>query len=141
MALDRKTGAIKWQAPTDAAVLGQCVAHAGKLYCPVRSGHVIALNLADGKPLWKTPVSGKSPVLAGLALAEGQQTLFAVAKDGTLALLNPATGAIIGKHPLNKADKPGDKGLTLSTPTLADDHVFVGSETGGLQAFQVAKPQ
>jgi outer membrane protein assembly factor BamB len=136
MALSRKDGSIKWQAKTDAAVLGNIVARNGKLYCPVRSGEVIALNLADGQVTWKQSISGKSPILGGVALSADGNTLFAVSKDGYLALLNTADGKIIERHPLNRKDKPGEKGLTLSTPTLAADKLFLGSETGGLHCFQ-----
>jgi outer membrane protein assembly factor BamB len=139
MALNRKDGSVRWQARTDAAVLGKIVAVNGKVYCPVRSGQVIALNLADGKPLWQQSISGKSPVLGGVAVSADGNTLFAVSKDGYMALLNCADGTILEKHPLNRKDKPGEKGLTLSTPVLAGDKLYVGSETGGLQCFRSAQ--
>lgn len=141
MALDRKTGAVKWEIKTEAAVLGRIVARNGKLFCPVRNGQVVALNLADGQVLWRQSVSGKSPVLAGVALSADGNTVFAVSKDGYLALLNAANGNIIEKHTLNDPKKPAEKGLTLSTPTLHNDHLYVGSETGGLKAFEPASPK
>lgn len=141
MAIDRKTGTVKWEAKTDAAVLGRIVARDGKLYCPVRTGQVITLSLADGQPIWKQSVSGKSPILAGIALSADGKTVFAVAKDGYLALLDSANGQLIEKHSLNDPKKPPEKGLTLSTPTLADGKLYVGSETGGLRAFEPAAPK
>jgi outer membrane protein assembly factor BamB len=135
MAINRKDGSIKWQQKTEAGVLGKIVSSNGKLFCPVSNGQVIALNLSDGKPIWNQSISGKSPVLAGVALSKDGQTLFAVSKDGTLALLSAADGSLVDKkYPLNT--KPGKSGLTLSTPTVANDKIFVGSETGGLHAFQ-----
>lgn len=139
MALDRKTGQVKWEVKTDAAVLGRIAVVAGKLYCPVRNGQVIALDLADGKRAWAQSVSGKAPVLGGVAASADGATLYAVSRDGYLAVLRAADGAVVEKHMLNSPGKAADKGLTLSTPTVAGDRVYIGSETGGLRAFQVIK--
>ena len=139
MLINRKDGSVKWSSKTDAAVLGTIVARDGKLYCPVRNGQVIAMNLADGKVVWRQAVSeinAKAPVLAGVALSADGRTLFAVSNDGWLALLSAADGHVVDRHPLNRKDKPGERGLTLSTPTLAGDKVFLGSETGGLHCFR-----
>jgi outer membrane protein assembly factor BamB len=138
MAINRKDGSIKWQQKMAAAVLGKIVVSNGRVFCPVRNGEVVALNLSDGKPVWNKAVSGKSPVLAGLALSNDGQTVFAAAKDGTMALLSAADGSLVDKtYSLNATGKPGKSGLTLSTPTLAGGKVFVGSETGGLHCFEV----
>jgi outer membrane protein assembly factor BamB len=138
MLLNRKDGSVKWRAKTDAAVLGTMVARDGRLYCPVRNGQVIALNMADGQVVWKQSISGKSPVLAGVALSADGGTVFAVSKDGYLALLGASDGHVVERHPLNRKDKPGERGLTLSTPVLAGDRIFLGSETGGLHCFRTA---
>lgn len=135
MALNRKDGSLKWEAKMDAAVLGRIVHHAGKLYCPVRNGQVVALNFADGKPLWKQNVSGKSPILAGLTIERG--LLFAVSQDGFLALMDPASGKLIEKHPLNTRKPEAAPTRSYSTPTLAGERLYVGSEAGGLRCFQL----
>jgi len=36
---------------------------------------------------------------------------------------------------INTRGKPGELGLTISSPTLVGGRVYVGSETGGLRAF------
>lgn len=136
MALDRKTGTVKWQAPMEDSVLSRIVVSNGKVFCPVRNGNVVALNLTDGKPAWTQSVSGKAPLKAGLAVSKDGATLFAASSDGYLALLNSTDGKIIERQELNNKAKPGEKGLTLSTPALAGDKLFIGSETGGLRAFQ-----
>jgi outer membrane protein assembly factor BamB len=141
LALDRHTGAVKWQTPTDDAVLARIVVANGRAYCPVRNGQILALDLATGKILWKRPAYGKSPLKAGLALSPDASTLFAATADGHLALLSAADGHPLESHDLNNPAKPGDKGLTLSTPTLADHKLFVGSETAGLRAFQSVSPK
>jgi outer membrane protein assembly factor BamB len=140
LALDRHTGTIKWQTPTDDAVLSKIVVADNKVFCPVRNGHVLALDLATGKPLWKQGVHNKSPLKAGLALSPDRTTLYAPTSDGHLTLLSTTDGHPIESHALNNPAKPGDKSLTLSTPTLAHDKLFVGSETGGLRTFQLLTP-
>lgn len=141
LALDRHTGVIKWQTPTDDAVLSRIVVADGKAFCPVRNGQVLALDLATGKPLWKRFAHDKAPLKAGLALSPDNATLYAATSDGHLTLLSAADGHPIESHPLNDPAKPPEKSLTLSTPTLAKDKLFVGSETGGLRTFQLLTPK
>ena len=47
------------------------------VFCPCRDGNVYALNLVDGKPIWHQSISGKAPILAGLAISKDGNTLFA----------------------------------------------------------------
>ena len=137
MALDRRTGQVRWKTPLDDAVLGAVAAGEGKLICPVRSGEVAALDIQDGRILWRQRVSGKAPVLAGVALAG--RCVYAVSKDGYLAVMDSDNGRLIEKHYLNLEAKPGQLGLTLSSPTVVGGRVYVGSETGGLQCLAGAR--
>ncbi len=133
LALDARTGKEKWRADMGDAVLGAIAARDGKLICPVRSGEVIALNQADGAILWRQRVSDKSPALAGPALAGNY--VYAVSKDGFLAVLDLKDGTVIEKHQLNDQSKPAEMGLSLSSPLIAGGRLYVGSETGGLRCF------
>jgi outer membrane protein assembly factor BamB len=137
MALDRKTGVPKWEIPTAAAVLGQIVHHENKLYVPCRTGQVLCLNLADGSQVWAQAISGKSPILAGPAISPDGQTLHAVSNDGYLAVMKTRDGNIIERHSLNHPNKPPPpRPMNVSTPTLHDNRIYVGSHTGGLRAFE-----
>jgi outer membrane protein assembly factor BamB len=129
VALDRRTGAILWQTQFDDAVLGAIACGGDALFCPVRTGEVAALALKDGRTLWRTRISGNSPVLGGCTLAAGR--VYAASSDGYLAVLDAKDGRTLQKTYLNDQAKPGT-GLTLSTPRLAGRRVVVGSETGGL---------
>jgi outer membrane protein assembly factor BamB len=135
IALDRKTGAVKWKTPMPDSVLNQIVVHDQTVFCPCRDGNVYALNLADGQPIWHQNISGKAPILAGLAISRDGNTLFAASQDGYLALLGTADGKILDRHALNAKGKPGS-GKCFSTPTLVEDKLFIGSETAGLRCFQ-----
>jgi outer membrane protein assembly factor BamB len=129
VAMDRKTGAIRWQVSFADAVLGAIACRDGIVICPSRTGEVTALAVRDGSVLWRTRVSGSAPVLAGCALTG--RRVYAVASDGYLAVLDPKSGSVLEKQYLNDQAKPGT-GLTLSGPRIVRGRVFVGSETGGL---------
>ncbi len=132
VALNRKTGAILWQAQFDDAVLGTIACGNDTLFCPGRTGEVAALARKDGRTLWRTRISGTSPVLGGCAFAAAR--VYAVSSDGYLAVLDAKDGRVLEKTYLNDQAKPGT-GLTLSTPRVAGRHVVVGSETGGLRCL------
>jgi outer membrane protein assembly factor BamB len=133
IALDRKTGAIRWQTPLEDAVLGTIAFREGALICPSRTGEVAALAANDGRILWRVRISGKAPVLAGCAFTGG--TVYAVSSDGYLTVIDFKEGKILERIYLNDQAKPGT-GLTLSLPQLFGGRVIVGSETGGLHCLQ-----
>jgi outer membrane protein assembly factor BamB len=131
-ALDRKTGAVRWQVAFDDAVLGAVACFGDTVICPSRAGELAAVRVADGRVLWRTHVSGMAPLLAGCAFTG--QCIYAVSSDGYLAILDPRDGTILHKIYLNDQAKPGS-GLTLSSPLLAQGRIVVGSETGGLHCL------
>ena len=132
LAFEQSTGKIRWQAEFADAVLGPLTVGGGKVFCPVRDGTVVALDVEDGKIVWHQRV-GDAPVLAGTARCGDY--LYAVSSDGYLAILDARRGRMIEKHALNDEASPGRRNLCLSTPLVADGRVFVGSETGGLRCF------
>ncbi len=133
VALDRKTGAIRWQTPLDDAVLGTIAYRDGALICPSRTGEVTALAVGDGRVLWRVLPSGSAPVLAGCAFTG--RFVYAVSSDGYLAVIDFKEGKVVEKVYLNDQAKPGS-GLTLSLPQVVAGRVVVGSETGGLHCLR-----
>ena len=132
MSLNAKTGRINWQSKMPDAVLG-AVAAGKYLMCPVASGKVIALDPESGKEVWSTTISGKAPVLAGVAVSGG--FVYAVSHDGYLAKLSLDSGEILEKIYINASNQPGEQGLSISSPMVANGNIFVGSETGGLRCY------
>ena len=133
VALDRKTGDIRWRTPFNDAVLGVIAGRDNMLICPSRTGEVTALAVKDGRVLWRSRISGNAPVLAGCAFTG--QRIYAVSSDGYLAVLNPQDGKMLAKTYLNDQAQPGS-GLSLSSPMVVGGLVVVGSETGGLHCFE-----
>jgi outer membrane protein assembly factor BamB len=138
MALDRKTGAVRWQTNFEDSVLGAVAVRNGLAICPVRSGRVTALSLKDGSIVWQLHISGNAPVLAGCALTDTR--VYAVSSDGYLAILTAADGKVLEKIALNDPAKPGTN-LSVSSPQISGGRVFVGSETGGLHCFTGTEAQ
>ena len=132
VALDRKTGQIRWQTPFEDSVLGGSACREDRLVCPVRTGEVAALALKDGSVLWRTHISGNTPIIAGCAFTGSR--VYAMSSDGYLAVLGAKDGKVIEKLYLNDQAKPGT-GLAMCSPQVSGGRVVAGSETGGLQCL------
>ncbi len=132
VALDRANGTIRWQTVLPDAVIGEIAIDDEKAICPARDGTVVALDLETGKRIWTQRIS-EAPVLSGAVCLNGN--VYAVSSDGFLKVLDLKTGHLLEKHALNDEANPGRSNLSLSTPRVSRDRVYVGSETGGLRCF------
>jgi outer membrane protein assembly factor BamB len=136
LALDRKTGQVQWQVPLPDGVLGRIAVHGDCAIVPVRNGEVVALDLspaANARVLWRQRLSGERAILAGPAFTGTH--VYAVSQDGYLGVLDARDGRVLERHLLNATGRPGDQGLSISSPTLVAGRVYVGSETGGLRCL------
>jgi outer membrane protein assembly factor BamB len=132
VALNRKTGQVVWQTKFEDSVLGRIAVRDGMMICPLRTGELAALAVADGHVLWRSRVSGTAPVLAGGALTN--ERAYAVSSDGYLVAFAASTGKMLERVYLNDQRKPGT-GLSISSPRVVGNRIIVGSETGGLRAL------
>ena len=94
---------------------------------------MVALEIATGRVAWTNSVSGNAPVLAAAAVTKNE--VFAVSQNGYLGRMRLDTGKTIERIYLNAADKPGEQGLSISSPLVVGGRLFVGSETGGLRCY------
>jgi len=136
LALDRATGQTRWQTTVADTILGAIAVCGDRAYCPIRNGEVIALDLkASGgaQVLWRQRISGKTPVLASPACTGDY--VYAVSQDGYLAVLDAKDGKVLEKIYINAKGKPGEMGLSTSSPFVAGGRLYVGSETGGLRCY------
>ena len=134
LALERATGRPRWKAAVPDAVLGRPLAVGDAIICPVANGEVIALSKADGAVLWRQRISGSMAVMSAPASAGGY--VFAVSKDGYLARLRLEDGRVMEKQFINASGRHGDQELSISSPRVVGDRLFVGSETGGLRCYE-----
>jgi len=68
-------------------------------------------------------ISGTAPILCGPAFTGTH--VYAASQNGWLAVFNAANGTILEKHYLNAADKPGELGLSFSSPWFGDGRVYI----------------
>ncbi|MFW5693185.1 MAG: PQQ-binding-like beta-propeller repeat protein, partial [Thermoguttaceae bacterium] len=134
LAFDRETGAVRWRTDVSNSVLGAIAVCDGKAVCAVLGGEIVAIDVKDGgKVLWRTLVRERSLLKAGPALTGTH--VYALTHDGYLCVLDAADGSVLEEHYINSPSKPGEMGLSTSSPFVAGGKVFVGSETGGLRCF------
>jgi outer membrane protein assembly factor BamB len=131
-ALDAKTGKKRWERRMDDAVLGAVAVRGKRVICGVKTGELVAMDLADGNVIWRQR-TGNAPVAAAPALAG--RYAYGVSKDGYLVILDADDGRLIKRYYVNDESGAATMGLALSSPTIAGGCVFVGSETGGLRCF------
>jgi len=140
LAFDRRTGKRAWEVKLPDAALGPIAAGAKRAIVPVRNGEIVALDLARAGQghgtdaiLWRSRLSAKAVVLAGVAYT--QSHVYAISKDGYLSVLRASDGKVVERHYINDQNRPGEMGLSLSSPTVIGGRVYVGSETGGLMCL------
>ena len=148
VAIDRASGKVRWKVDTADSVTAAVAVADGKAVCPVGGhpkysmtdppkGELLALDLKDGKKLWSAKVSQTQPILAAPAVAG--KYVYAVAADGTLAVLNLADGTVVEKHIVNSDAEPAAESMCTSAPLIVGSKLYVGSETGGLRCFSAGK--
>lgn len=133
MAVDRKTGSIRWQQEMGDSVLGFVSAREGKVVCPVRNGDVALLDQASGKQIWRKNIAGGTPILAGCAFTGTR--IYVTTKTGKLLVLDAKNGDVLESVNVNDPNKPGSNGFMFSAPQIVGGNVYVGSETGGMRCF------
>ena len=89
----------------------------GRLFLGTHEGRLVAVDPADGKPLWEFEADGS--VLAAPAVSSGR--VFFGSFEGDVHALDAATG-----EPLWKTDT---RGAVLSTPAVAGDVLVIGNRT------------
>ncbi len=143
LALDAETGEEVWRVELDDSVLGPIAVQKNVAVAPVRTalvdnrrrGQVVAIDLAEnGRELWRYTFPRGGMALAGPAFTGTH--VYAVSNDGYMVVLDAANGEMIEEHYINDPARPGELGLTISSPVVFDGRVVVGSETGGLRLFE-----
>jgi len=146
LAFDRQTGKKLWEVRFPDAVLGAVAVRDDVAICGVRNGEVVALDLekvragkTDEQVLWRVRVSERTPILSSPAFTG--EFVYALSADGYLGVIRASDGKLIEKHYTNDEAKPGEMGLTVSSPTVANGRIYVGTETGGLRCLAGRKLQ
>ena len=135
MALDKKTGQVRWTQTMGDGVLGPIAVLKQTAIVPVRSGEIVAMDLGaeneTDRVLWKTIARKGSRVLAGAGFTGIRAYL--VTHDGYLVVLDAKTGKALESVYVNA--EPGEMGMSIASPMIVGGRVYVGSETGGLRCY------
>ena len=136
IALDARTGKLKWATPMADTVLGPVAYNAGLLVAPVRTGEIVALDAANGAVRWRATVSKTFPVLGGVALAADK--VYALAADGTLAVIDRQNGRVMEVVATNAAGRV-TFGLASAAPQMINGRLYVATEAGGVRCMGGSK--
>lgn len=155
VAVDARTGAIRWQHRCDAGSSAPVLA-GGRVILGTRGGEVLAVDAASGKPAWTVKVDGMmsfAPAAAGssVLVGDGGRRLRCIdAETGRVLWTRSVEGRFMGEGPAMSAraivfttTKPAVEAydpstgrrlwrrwmgtVHLSSPVLAGDLVLVGS--------------
>lgn len=117
--------AVLWQWEAGDAIESSAAIAGGVVYVGTRAGELVALGLADGKPLWRYKVTGdgigeSSPCVAGGSVFVGDLA-------GVLHAVDAASGKGLWTHKTGQEIK--------SSPVVVEGRVLVGSYDQSLYAL------
>jgi outer membrane protein assembly factor BamB len=126
--------ALRWRTPINQRELfeprpEECASGAlvgNRLIIGSRAGQVVALDVADGKVVWQTPVSGGIDAEARFDPSYGQ--VYVGTDDGLVYAVDPATGAVRWSY--------RGKGAIERRPELGGDAIYVASAADRLVALE-----
>jgi outer membrane protein assembly factor BamB len=132
--IDRTNGQVLWRQRVDGTMRAGPLLDEDRLYVATEAqpeGRVYALNLRDGKTLWRTRVGS-----VAAPLGFDGDALYAGMEEGTVARLDAETGRVAWRRELSGAVRAGP----IPTPfgvvaaTTADTIYLLDRETGVIRA-------
>jgi len=135
--LDRASGQVRWEYATEGEISGGPTilpAPAGpRLLVGSQDASLSCLELATGKLLWKLSIADQIRCGPTVARSPAGDRVFLAGCDGQLHVIDAASGAERGTV--------GIGGPTGTTPAVAGNLVFLGTEGGGFFAIDFTKPE
>jgi outer membrane protein assembly factor BamB len=133
LALDAKTGKLRWSFHTDGKIKGSAAIAGPNIVVGSYDGHVYALNALTGKEVWR---AAAQPRLAGAlgtfystpAVAYGR--VYIGNTDDKIYAYGAATGDLLWSRSTG--------GYVYSSPAVSDERVYAGSYDGSFYALSAA---
>src|SRR3954447_19087318 len=126
VAMNRRTGRIRWAKRLGSASESSPLVVQGRLYVGSQNGTVYALAAKSGRILWRHYAGG--PVKAALAYSHGR--LFLGDYGGSVTALRPRNGSV--------AWRSSGYGQIYATPAVAFGRVYIGSKSGSVYAISAS---
>ena len=131
--LNPRSQSLDWQFDAEAWVWAKGIPddQKGAIYVSTLGGHIYALDISTGNPIWSTRIDGQvigAPLLFDRVRNEFTQRVLAV-PSGTedVHVINVNDGQIIGTFPTDSAVK--------SAPVLINDFVYIHTLDGELKWY------
>lgn len=128
VALNAKTGQIRWRFRTVGEDMPSPAYDSGKLYFANGDRHVYALRASTGEQLWRQDIDGVA-TMASATVVDGRVYVSACKngiRDTSTIALNASSGAIIWQTPYGHCD---------ASPTFSQGKLFVESVQGTSQKY------
>jgi outer membrane protein assembly factor BamB len=132
--VDRASGEVMWRSRLDGTIRAGPLLDEDRLYVATEAqpdGRVYAINLRDGKRLWRTRIGS-----AVAPLAFDGDALYAGTEEGAVVRLDPEQGHVRWRRALSGAVRAGPVPTPhgLAVATTADTLYLLDRETGAVQA-------
>ncbi len=131
--LNPRTQSPDWQFEAEAWVWAESIPddQKGVIYVSTLGGHIYALNISNGEPVWSARIDGQivgAPLLFDRTRNEFTQRVLAVPSGNEdVHVINVSDGQIIGTFPTDSAVK--------SAPVLINDFVYIHTLNGDLKWY------
>lgn len=122
LALSREAGEKRWEFKTGELVYSSPAVYRGVLYIGSGDGRLYALDATSGKERWSYLTAGR----VSSSPAVNQEVTAFVSEDRYLYLVDTTTGR-------RRLDFPTS--IVGGSPTIHENHVFVGDENGVVRAI------
>ncbi|HEX4735192.1 MAG TPA: PQQ-binding-like beta-propeller repeat protein [Thermoleophilaceae bacterium] len=130
VALDARTGKVRWSKRLASASESSPLAHSGRLYLGSQDGTVYCLLAKSGRIVWRYKASGA--VKAGPAFSANR--VFVAAYGGTVTALRASNGSVIWRSGTSGRSF-GRAGNFYGTPAVAFGRVYAGNTDGRVYSF------
>ena len=132
-AVDQKTGEQIWKFKTDGIIRSTPAIEKGTVFISSNDGHLYAINANNGKLMWKYDTGVKDERFDNWDYYQTSplvynKMVFFGGWDGHIYGANMFTGEIMKKFAV---------GLTHSTPTIANDKLYVATLEKGITAYDI----
>lgn len=130
LALDARTGRVRWAKRLRSASESSPLATGGVIYCGSQDGTVYAFDATNGKLEWRYKARG--PVKTALAWSNGRVYFGDYA--GQVTALRAATGKVAWRSSTSGRSF-GRAGNFYGTPAVAFGRVYIGNTDGRVYSF------